>query len=43
MIGAVLRRPFMGTDLTIGGAVVTLMAAPIFWFLFLLVWAALPA
>lgn len=43
MISVVLRRPVMGTDLTIGGVIVTLMAAPIFWFLFLLVWVALPA
>lgn len=40
---ALLARPFMGTDLTFGGAVLTLMAAPAIWFLFLLVWAALPA
>ena len=38
-----LARPFMGTDLTLGGAAVTLMAAPAVWFLFLLLWAALPA
>lgn len=43
MIGSALRSPFMGTDLTLGGAVLTLMAAPAVWFLFLLVWAALPA
>lgn len=40
---ALLARPFMGTDLTLGGAVLTLMAAPAIWLLFLLVWAALPA
>ena len=43
MIGPALGRPFMGTNLTIGGAIVTLIAAPAFWFLFLLVWTALPA
>ena len=38
-----MSRPFLGTDLTVAGAVITVAVAPAFWTLLALVWAALPA
>lgn len=38
-----LDRPFLGTDLTVGGAIISVAAAPVLWFVIMLVWAALPA
>lgn len=34
---------FLGTDLTFGGAIITLAAAPVMWLIIALVWTALPA
>jgi len=38
-----LDRSILGTDLTIGGGIVTFAAAPVMWLVIALVWAALPA
>ena len=42
-MNCVLARPFLGTELTVGGALAVMLVAPAFWVAFLLVWAALPA
>lgn len=40
---ALLARPFMGTNLTAGGAVVTVAVAPAMWTLIALAFAAMPS
>lgn len=40
---ALLARPFMGTDLTFGGAVVAFTIAPAIWVLFALAFVAMPS
>ncbi|MEG3176160.1 hypothetical protein U1872_07970 [Sphingomonas sp. RB3P16] len=40
---ALLNRPFMGTDLTIGGAIATVAVAPAAWSIFALAFVAMPS
>lgn len=40
---ALLARPFMGTNLTAGGAIATVAVAPAFWALFNLAFVAMPS
>lgn len=38
-----LARPFMGTNLTAGGALATVLVAPAIWVLFALAFVAMPS
>lgn len=40
---AIFAASFLGTDLTIGGALGTITVSPVVWLIIDLVWAALPA
>lgn len=40
---ALLARPFMGTNLTVGGALATFWIAPAIWGLFALAYVAMPS
>ena len=40
---ALLARPFMGTNLTVGGALATFWIAPAIWGLFAVAYMAMPS
>ncbi|MFD0804263.1 hypothetical protein ACFQZU_23505 [Streptomonospora algeriensis] len=40
---ALLAKPFMGTELSVGGAIAIFVTGPAFWLVFAIAWAALPA
>ena len=40
---ALLARPFMGTNLTVGGALATFWIAPVIWALIAIAYVAMPS